>query len=96
MNYEWKKVAHDAGPAQSEAKGLPRVKRRVLSFIIENSSFIITYLIHYWLATGVSPEECIQRIMAPRQGQKRNVAYYARYSVQKAMKIRQVQSNRSD
>jgi len=21
MNYEWKKVAHDAGPAQSEAKG---------------------------------------------------------------------------
>lgn len=46
------------------------------------------YLIHRWLALGVSPDDCIQRIISRRQGQKRNVDYYARYSVEKAVRIR--------
>jgi len=46
------------------------------------------YLIHRWLALGVSPDECRKRIISRRRGQKRNVAYYARYSVQKAVRIR--------
>jgi len=37
---------------------------------------------------GVSPDECIQRIISRRQGHKRNVVYYARYSVEKAVRIR--------
>ena len=46
------------------------------------------YLIHRWLALGVSPDECIQRIISRRQGHKRNVVYYARYSVEKVVRIR--------
>lgn len=46
------------------------------------------YLIHRWLALGVSPDECIARIISRRQGQKRQVDYYARYSVEKAVRRR--------
>jgi len=54
------------------------------------------YLIHRWLSLGVSPDECIQRIITRRQGQKRNVTYYAQYSVTKALRMRTECQSRID
>ena len=46
------------------------------------------YLVNRWLALGVEPAEVIRRIAERRRGEKRNVEYYARYTVQKAMQLR--------
>jgi len=52
-----------------------------------SESGIDWYLVNKWLGTGVSREECVQRLVA-RRVDKRHVDRYAAYTVDKAVVIR--------
>jgi hypothetical protein len=45
------------------------------------------YLVNSWLRQGITREECIERLKARRAGEKKNVDYYASYTVDKALKL---------
>lgn len=53
-----------------------------------SESGIDWYLVNKWLGTGVSREECIQRLVA-RRTDKRHADRYAVYTVDKAVRVRQ-------
>jgi len=52
------------------------------------SSGVDWYLVNKWLGTGVSREECIQRLVA-RRTDKRDADRYAVHTVDKAIRVRQ-------
>jgi hypothetical protein len=45
------------------------------------------YLVNEWLRQGVDKFECIARLENRRCLEKRNVKYYARYTVEKAIRL---------
>ena len=46
------------------------------------------YLVNEWLRQGISQTECIERLKARRVGEKKDIDYYATYTVRKALTLR--------
>lgn len=44
------------------------------------------YLVNSWLRQGISRKECIERLKERRAGEKKNIDYYASYTVKNAIK----------
>jgi len=44
------------------------------------------YLVNKWFRQGIKGEECVQRLKVRRAGEKRNVDYYAKKTVENALK----------
>lgn len=51
------------------------------------------YLVNSWIRQGVPREECIQRLRIRRAGEKRNVDYYARKTLENALKKGSLDNN---
>ena len=45
------------------------------------------YLVNKWLRQGMKPNECIERLKIRRAGEKRDIDYYASYTVKKALDL---------
>lgn len=68
-------VSHSQGGAGCASKNFP------------SKSEEDWYLVNEWLRQGVLREECIERLKVRRAGEKKNVGYYADYTVKKALRL---------
>ena len=56
-------------------------------FVFKSKSHEDWYLVNEWLRQGISEVECVERLKARRAGEKKDVDYYSRHTVEKALTL---------